>query len=307
MTFLLPRDNDALTIHPPNADKSLTTNGSNWLWACTAVYGVTFLSWLIWTFLLSRQRSTTTQHVENQGVSKSNRHASAVDHSPRGERIFHYLFIVAAFTGLIAYFTMASNLGNTPVRQYMNQEMDRSSTHTRQMFYARYIYWVVAWPLVLVANLLLSGLSWATSLFAVALLEIWVVTWLCGALVATSYKWGYFAFGCFAYLVLTYILLSWGRARSRGMGSTKSYIMLVTLLVVVWIMYLVAWGLSEGSNRLSVTEEMIFYGILDLIIIPFYGTFFLVMSRKFDHATQFAFTQRGRMAGREALLNPHIP
>jgi hypothetical protein len=234
--------------HVDMCSKAKKIESNDWCdWACTAVYGVAFLSWLIWTFLLSRQRSTT-QHVENQGVSKSNRHASAVDHSPRGERIFHYLFTVAAFTGLVAYFTMASNLGNTPVRQYMNQEMDRTSTHTRQMFYTRYIYWIVAWPLVLVASLLLSGLSWATTLFAVALLEIWVVTWLCGALVATSYRWGYFAFGCFTYLVLTYILLSWGRARSRGMGSTKPYIMLATLLVVVWVMYCKAVRRNQSST-----------------------------------------------------------
>ena len=150
---------------------------------------------------------------------------------------------------------MASDLGNTPVRQYMNNGSNGAGTQTRQIFHTRYIYWFVAWPLALIANRLLGGLGWATICFAVALLEFWIVTLLCGAVVATSYRWGYFALGCFAYLVLAHILLSLGRSRSGGMRSTKSYTMLSGLLVVVWAVYLVAWGLSEGSNRLSIATK----------------------------------------------------
>jgi len=303
MSLLTPRDNDALEINRPNANRNLTINGSDWLWACTAVYGVVFLSWLTWTLLLSRQRSTADNR--GAGVSKSSRHAAAAETSLRGERIFHYLFTIAAFTGFIAYFTMASNLGNTTVQQFMN--LGSTGGQTRAVFYARYIYWAVAWPLVLVAILLVSGVSWATILFAVALLDIWVLTWLFGALVASSYRWGYYAFGCFSYLVLAYILLAWGSMRSRGIGSTTRYPMLAGLLAALWIVYWIAWGLSEGSNRLSVTGEMIFYGILDLFSVPLYGVLFLIMSRRFDHASQFAFTQRGRMTGREAVFSPQTP
>jgi len=41
---ILPRDNDALNVNPPAGDNYLTTNGSNWLWAVTAIYALTFVS-----------------------------------------------------------------------------------------------------------------------------------------------------------------------------------------------------------------------------------------------------------------------
>ena len=68
---------------------------------------------------------SATAPGDRTGVFKSTNHAAATEGDVRGERIFHYLFTVAAFTGLIAYFTMASDLGNTPVRQYMNQGLWR--------------------------------------------------------------------------------------------------------------------------------------------------------------------------------------
>ena len=83
--------------------------------------------------------------------------------------------------------------------------------------------------------------------------------------------------------------------------------MLAGLLAAVWMLYLIAWPLSEGSNRLSVTGEMVFYGILDLISVPAYGTLFLIKSRSFDHASYFEFSQHGRMAGRGMHRNTDIP
>jgi bacteriorhodopsin len=309
MTLFIPRGNDALGVNPPNADRSLGTGGSDWLWACMAVFGVTFLSWLAWTILLRgrRRAATVTGHtsaaVEDTGV-KTGPHLATAGPSLRGERIFHYLLTIAAFVGLIAYFSMASDLGSTPVRQYMN---NGPGALTRQIFYVRYIYWFVAWPLVLIALLLLTGLSWATILFAITLLEIWVVSWLCGALVTTSYKWGYFTFGTFAYLVLAYLLLLWGINSSRRLGAHKSYSMLAAILVVVWMVYPISWGLNEGSNRLSVTGEMIWYGVLDLITVPFYGSLLLLLSRRFDHASLFPFTQRGRIEERYGTGSTYAP
>lgn len=299
---ILERSNDALKINRPDANRHLTTNGSNWLWAVTAVFGLIFLGWLAWT--LMRYKAMTGAH--------SSRHGDKIDHQrdPQigalgtavavnplyRERIFHYLWSLAAFIGFISYFTMAANLGNTPVRQYMHN--DGNESQTRSIFYVRYIYWFLAWPLIVTANLLVSGVSWATIFFAVFLQEIWVVSWLCGALVESSYKWGYFAFGIFAYFVLAYVMMVWGREHAARINTGKSYTMLAGILVLAWMAFPIAWGLNEGSNRLSVTGEMIFYGILDLIAVPIYGTLFLIYSKRFA-PNLFHFTQAGRVSGVE--------
>lgn len=36
--------NDALNANPPAGDQYLTTNGSNWLYTVTAIYGFTLVS-----------------------------------------------------------------------------------------------------------------------------------------------------------------------------------------------------------------------------------------------------------------------
>jgi bacteriorhodopsin len=315
-TSVNSRANDALRTNYPDADRHLSVNGSNWLWAVTALMGLTFLAFLAWTISRNKQPKNTSStnnnhhsrfgkkqapadgfvddsHTSNNGIASAGSPTSGLSK----ERVFHYLFTIAAFIAFISYFTMASNLGNTPVRQYMNN--GSYELQTRSVFYVRYIYYFTAWPLVLTAVLLLSGVSWATLLFIVALQEIWVVSWLCGALVSTSYKWGYFTFGLFAYIILSYLLLTWGMKQSGYIRTKKTYTLLAGLLVVAWALFPIAWGLSEGSNRISVTGEMIFYGILDLVAIPVFGSLFLFLVSKRIGPEVARFTQSGRVHGSE--------
>lgn len=44
-----------------------------------------------------------------------------------------------------------------------------------QIFFAKYIYWVVSFPVAILALGLLSGVSWATILFNIFLSWIWYV------------------------------------------------------------------------------------------------------------------------------------
>jgi bacteriorhodopsin len=61
-----------------------------------------------------------------------------------------------------------------------------------------------------------------------ALVWIWIASWLSGALVATHYKWGFFAFGIYAYLLLAVSLLHWGgisaAADIRPMNLCLTYV-----------------------------------------------------------------------------------
>jgi bacteriorhodopsin len=103
MGLIIRSGNDALKVNPPTGDDiALSVHGSDWLWAVCACYCA--------LLLFARQ----------------------------GEKIFHYLFTISLFTGAIAYFAMASDLGSTPIIT----ELGRSGT--REIFYARYINWCVS-------------------------------------------------------------------------------------------------------------------------------------------------------------------
>lgn len=60
---------------------------------------------------------------------------------------------------------MASDLAWTVVNQRHNG--------SRQIFFAKYVYWVVSFPVVIIALGLISGVSWATILWNVTLAWIW--------------------------------------------------------------------------------------------------------------------------------------
>jgi bacteriorhodopsin len=265
---ILVRENDALNTNPPPAaDNFLTTNGSNWLWAVMAIY-------LFTTFV-------------------------AFGHSfaaRAGERFFHYLFIVANLVGTIAYFAAAADLGWSVI----GQSNSLSYGFTRQIFFVKYILWVVSFPVVAIALGVLSGVSWATILYNVALSWIWVISYLVGAYVSTNYKWGFFAFGTFAWLILAMSTLHFGRQASVRVGVNRDYLLLTGWANLLWLLYPIAWGLSDGGNRIGVVASWIFFGILDVLLIPGLTYAFIFLSRRWDYGRlNIAFTQYGRVPTRE--------
>jgi bacteriorhodopsin len=211
-----------------------------------------------------------------------------------GERIFHYLFTIAIFSGSIAYFAMASDLGSVAIPVADNAD---NNAVLRQIFYAKYINWFVGWTPLVIAVSLLSGVSWATVTYHVALVWVWVVSWLAGALTFTNYKWGFFAFGTVAYLVLASSLLHVGRLAAVRVGISRHYVPLTGWLVFLWLLYSIAYGLSDGGNKIGVTSSFIFFGILDLLTVPLLAWAVLILSNRWDYGVLgLQFTQYGRVA-----------
>jgi len=62
---------------------------------------------------------------------------------PRSQRIFHYITAGVTLVSAIAYFSMASNLGFTPIMVEFVRSNPRVSGTFREIFYVRYIDWYV--------------------------------------------------------------------------------------------------------------------------------------------------------------------
>lgn len=210
-----------------------------------------------------------------------------------GEKIFHYLFTISVLTGTIAYFTMASDLGNVAVK--VSDTL--SEPGTRQIFYAKYINWFVGWTPLIIAVGLISGVSWATIAYNVALTWTWIATWLAGAFTPTNYKWGFFAFGTFAYFLLSASILYQGLISAKRVGITTHYTIISGYLVFMWLLYPIAYGLDDGGNKISVTSGFIFFGILDVLTVPLLAGAFLFLSTRWNYGElNLQFTQYGRVA-----------
>lgn len=260
--ILLDRSNDALHINPPVGKFHLVVHGSDWLWAVTAVYCVVLIAVIVSTYF-----------------------------AKQGEKIFHYLLTISLLTGSVAYFTMASDLGSTAVATADND------SGTRQIFYARYINWFVGWTPIILSVGLVSGVSWATIVYNVALSWAWVAIWLAGAMTGTTYKWGFFTFGLLANFLLSASLLHTGSVTAKRLDITKHYSALAGYLVFFWlILYPIAWGCDDGGNEIGVMSGFIFFGILDLFTVPFLAIGLLVLANTWDYKNlNLYFTQYGRV------------
>ncbi|PCH38688.1 heat shock protein 30 [Wolfiporia cocos MD-104 SS10] len=251
--FLAMAGNQALHINPPNADEHLTTHGSDWLWA---VFAIMTLCICI---------SSRLTHMK-----------------PRGSRMFNQIAVVVLSTSSVAYLSMAADLGATPI----DVEFRGHGGHpSRQIWYVRYIQWFINFPLLLVGLLCTTGLSLSDILSTVYFAIFMVVCALIGALVKSSYKWGYFGLLMATYIYMWQQLL-WHAPRSTfaaGGIVRRGYYVVAGYLAFMITLYPICWALAEGANVISVTSEMIWYGILDLLTGPGFLFLFLWELRGADY------------------------
>lgn len=82
--------------------------------------------------------------------------------------------------------------------------------------FVRYIQWFITFPLLLLLVLFATGLSLSDILTTCFFAWVVVVCGLCGALTATSYKWGFFVLGVLALFYIWWVpLASYLHTRNR--------------------------------------------------------------------------------------------
>lgn len=232
--------NKALSSNPPAGEFHITTHASDWLWAVFAIMLLSLLVSLFWTGL-GRHRN----------------------------RIPYQIPIVVLTVSTIAYFSMASDLGFAVI---LNQR------GTRQVWYVRYIQWFINAPLILLGLLIFTNMTVSDILTTLFFSWVLIVAGLVGALVSSQYKWGYYAFGLAALFYLWYRLFAHSLRYPFRVGQNvrSGYWGLGAYVAFIWTLYPICWGLSEGSNTISPTSEMVFYGILDIIAGPLFLLFYIL-------------------------------
>ncbi|KZT56573.1 family A G protein-coupled receptor-like protein [Calocera cornea HHB12733] len=252
--------NYALDANPSNSGIDINTNGSDWLWAVFATFLLTDLLFVGWSF--SRRRGT---------------------------RAFHILAIAILTVGTIVYYSMASDLGATPVTAefYGVRHQDYAGEPaTRAIWWCRYVMWFLTGPLLVLEVALASALPVSDIFGAMFMIDVSVICGLVGALTPSSYKWGYYGFGCASLIYVVSVLLGPGRISAGYVGNDVRSLHTrgAAYLAFIWLIYPISWGLSEGGNVITSDGEMIFYGILDLFTMPFFLALHLFQLRTLDYS-----------------------
>ncbi|KAF3069797.1 hypothetical protein GL218_07952 [Daldinia childiae] len=250
--------NQALNINSvvgQHANLEITHRGSNWYYAVCAFMGFCTLLFMGLSFM-----------------------------KPRGDRLFHYITAGITAVACIAYYAMGSNLGQVPIQAQFVRPGSRlvGAAGTREIFYARYLDWAITTPLLLLDLLLTAGVSTPRILVTLLANEIMIITGLIGALTQTRFKWGFWAFGTAALLFVAYELLVNARRHASVLGgdAKKTFMLCGNLLIFIWFLYPIAWGLSEGGNVIHPDGEAVFYGVLDILAKPVFGLLLLWGHRK---------------------------
>jgi bacteriorhodopsin len=72
--------------------------------------------------------------------------------------------------------------------------------------------------------------------------------------------------------------------------------MLAGFVNLLWLLYPIAFAVSDGGNVISVTRSLIFFGILDLLLLCGTAFAFLFLARRWDYGRlHLNFTQYGRV------------
>ncbi|KAL6835549.1 hypothetical protein J3E69DRAFT_352079 [Trichoderma sp. SZMC 28015] len=223
----------------------MTVPETSFLWAAEGIFLVVFLFILVFCFI-----------------------------APESDRVFHYLHVTTLFVGVVAYYAQASGNGFIV-----------NSATLYQFSWVRYVYWAVSWPAICLSLGLLSGVSWVTILTNVGISWIWVVSYLAGAFVEAQdhdYKWGFFAFGTFCWLILVASTLNEGREAAERFDVKRDYLCLAIWTNLAWVLFPVAYGLSDLTHKLSPESGVIFFGILDLLQLPVLALALLFFTQKWD-------------------------
>lgn len=259
-SLLFSRGNEATIINNSDgADFHITQHGSDWLWAAFSVFGLYTLSIVGFSFFKKPK-----------------------------ERLFLYLSAAGMVSICVSYFSQASNLGWAPVHAEFNHvttSTQKLVPGMRQIFYARWVGYFVAFPPTLLTYATLVGLSWSNALFALFAQNFTVVCLLVGTLIHSTYKWGYYSFGAFGWLLITYSLLVTFRSAAKNTDAKLSMHSLVvsSCAVILLMLYPIAWALSEGGNVIQPDSEAVFYGVLDICFFVILGGYVLVLSNNVDY------------------------
>lgn len=165
----------------------------------------------------------------------------------QNKRFFHVITSLITTFAAISYFAMAVGDGiswhyDIKHEKTVNPLPDFPYGLKREVYWARYVDWAVTTPLLLLDLAMLAGLNGANITVAIIADVIMVLTGLFAALnnsTDSRARWGYYAFGCLAYLVIVWQLAIGGRATVAGKDRKTAtfFTSIAGFTLVLWTIY----------------------------------------------------------------------
>lgn len=169
----------------------------------------------------------------------------------------------------------------------------------RELFYARYIDWLITTPLLLLDLAILVRAKRTVTTWLIGLDIYMIGTGLIAGLTPGNERYIWFTVSSVAFVAIVGILARGFRAMAvaQGPGVSATFTRLAGLTIGLWTLYPVVWIFgTEGTGAMSLTTEVAMFTVLDLLAKVGFG-FVLLTSRSATHG-------RERPASRTAPLVP---
>ncbi|KAL2260352.1 hypothetical protein VTK26DRAFT_5657 [Humicola hyalothermophila] len=209
---------------------------------------------------------------------------------PVSKRVHHVLTTLIPLAQALAYFAMASAHASTLVcHRVRDHDHDTFHDECRQLFWARYVGWALATPLVLWNLCLLAGVDGAHTLMALVANLVMVLSGMFAAIGAehTAQKWGWFVIACLGYVFAVWHVGLHGNrtAANRGAKVMRLWWSLAVYVLALWAAYAIVWGVATLGRRTTVDTEILIYAILDILAGPIFGLWLLISHRALAETT----------------------
>jgi len=207
---------------------------------------------------------------------------------PAAKRLHHSLTTLLVVIAGLSYFAMANGSGvvehHRRIPEHHADPLPPTHRHIfRDVYYARYIDWLLTTPLILLNLHALSGVSGASIFSSIAADVIMILSgWFAAVSHSKGEKWGWYTIAIISFLWIVYTLLITGTTSARAKTSAsvnRFYTTIAGYSVVVWIAYPIIWAISS-RRILSVDGEIIAYAVLDILSKVVFGAWLLLTHRR---------------------------
>ncbi|KAM0701127.1 hypothetical protein Q7P35_011488 [Cladosporium inversicolor] len=183
---------------------------------------------------------------------------------------------ICCYVASMCYFLMARRSGWVAIEVEFVREGQTAIAQgqpTRQIFWIRYVSWLVMTPILMTELFLLVSSSIETILLDAFLSIVVMLTGLAGACDPGSSKWVWYAYGSIACTGIGFQIFFTGYklASAKGRELRVQYLRCSLLMTILWVGYGIVWPLGEGANLVSPDVEAVLYGILDVLGCVVFG------------------------------------
>jgi bacteriorhodopsin len=198
------------------------------------------------------------------------------------KRLLHTLTALITTVSFLSYLAMATGEGVTykhSVVHYPHKHVpDTHQEYLRQVFWVRYINWIITTPLILINIALLGGLSGANLLVAIA---ADLTMFVAGFTATYSYdgrRWVWYAIAVIAFLVVGFqVGVNGARSARRGGDQHRSlFTSFSGANLLVFLLYPIILAVSPLSGRISVDAETVAWAVHDILTQGLFGFWLLL-------------------------------